>query len=381
MEAILTETVELEKIHQLALDNQLAVVSYRLPQNHEVTTLMQWTNQPLIVEDIPALEGKSGFVFCPFDTDSDLPIRLIQPDLIIRGDILQKPEPQQFTDSKHNTVVQRELIPAQPYQAEKPEYLQQVESVKKHIQTGSLDKLVLSRISRESMPGHFQRTRFFEELSKAYPDAFVFMLYIVDAGLWFGASPEPLLQSNHATVNTVSLAGTRIFKEGNPFSTWGEKELEEQGMVTRYIEDVLQKAGIERFEKAGPYSYKAGKIEHLKTSFTIDATYLRGKLAPLLNALHPTPSVCGLPKREAMEAIKTIEAHNREYYSGFLGPVNMDNQWNIFVNLRSMKAGNDYLAYFLGAGITEGSDAEKEWEETLNKQNTLQSIVNQLKNF
>jgi isochorismate synthase len=103
------------------------------------------------------------------------------------------------------------------------------------------------------------------------------------------------------------------------------------------------------------------------------------KLAEFLDELHPTPSVCGLPKDVSMDVIRNTEKHRREYYSGFLGPVNIDNEWNLYVNLRSMKSLETELEYYLGAGITKGSNAEDEWEETNNKMNTLKTIVESLK--
>jgi hypothetical protein len=85
METIITKTNMLEKVHRLALDNQIAFASYKLPDEHEVITIIQWKTQPERISDISSLEGKSGFVFAPFDLNSENPIRLIQPDLIMKG--------------------------------------------------------------------------------------------------------------------------------------------------------------------------------------------------------------------------------------------------------------------------------------------------------
>lgn len=378
MDTLITENHSLEKIHQLALDNQIAFVSYCLPGQEELTTLIQWKSEPEKLSDITQLQSRSGFVFAPFDLHSKHPLRLIQPDLIIKG--------KEYTETLLHAERSYQPVVVPPddrenkyfYATGREEYMQQVEEVRRIIAGSSLDKLVLSRISTEPKPRHFNPSLFLQKLKESYPDAFVFMLYIADAGLWFGASPEPLLQVKNQRASTVSLAGTRIYRPDNQFSHWGAKELEEQQMVTRYIDDTISGFGIEEIQKHGPESQKAGTVEHLLTRFSFGIQKLQDKIPAFLNALHPTPSVCGLPKEMALEVIKATEKHDREYYTGFLGPVNLYHEWNVFVNLRSMKVVKDQLAYFLGAGITAGSDPANEWEETNYKKNTLFRIMETL---
>ncbi|MFN2396072.1 MAG: chorismate-binding protein, partial [Bacteroidales bacterium] len=179
-------------------------------------------------------------------------------------------------------------------------------------------------------------------------------------------------------ITTVSLAGTRVFETEKADKPWGDKELNEQEIVTDYIESVLRKSGVYRFTKEGPVSQRAGNVEHLKTSFSFEKKLMNENPYSFIQMLHPTPSVCGLPKEMALDVIKRIEKHEREYYTGFLGPVNFENQWHLYVNLRSMKVDKNRFYYYLGAGITSGSDPSGEWEETQNKKNTLQNIVQSL---
>ncbi len=381
METIVTKINMLSKIHQLSLDNQIAFTSYHLPDHAEVVTLIQWKSQPAVIPDILSLKGKSGFVFAPFDFSSDNPIRLIQPDLILKGDKLddidfeidQMLSEKSFYKSKHHSrVIKR------PHAIQGEEYMSQVDELRKMIGESSLDKVVLSRISAENKPKNFSPTRFFQQLRKAYPEAFVFMIYIPGAGLWFGASPEPLMIINDQEITTVSLAGTRVFETEKADKPWGDKELNEQEIVTDYIENVFRKSGVDKFTKEGPVSQRAGNVEHLKTSFSFEKKLMNEDPYPFIQMLHPTPSVCGLPKEMALDVIKRIEKHEREYYTGFLGPVNFENHWHLYVNLRSMKVDENRLYYYLGAGITSGSDPSGEWEETQNKKNTLQNIVQSL---
>jgi isochorismate synthase len=375
MEPIITKVKTLEHFHQIALSNQIAFVTYSLPSSKEITTMVQWKSEPIELSSLMELESKSGFVFSPFDLKSKFPIRLIQPDQIISNNNQLESFISSYLDSKPNP---NPKVESSLYEASQSEYMSQVDALRSIMEKSSLDKLVLSRISIDNKPKDFNPSVFLEELKKNYPDAFVFMLYIADAGLWFGASPEPLLQISNNKVSTVSLAGTRVHKLDKNLSSWGMKELEEQEMVTRYIDDILNDFNIKSFDKQGPLTKQAGAVEHLLTRFSFDLKDLNGKILEFLIAIHPTPSVCGLPKDMAFEVIKSTEKHKREYYTGFLGPFNMNGNFDLFVNLRCMKVEQDKLAYFIGAGITSSSNSEKEWEETISKKSTLMRIIEKL---
>lgn len=377
MEALITEVKSLERFHQIAFSSQIAFVTYSLPNSKEITTLVQQKSEPVVLSSIIELEGKSGFVFSPFDLKSKFPIRLIQPDRIIS----KTSQLESFLSSNFDIRPNLNRIPKDEtslFEATRNEYMSQVDELRRVILKSPLDKLVLSRISIDNKPKDFNPSLFLEELKRSYPDAFTFMLYIADTGLWFGASPEPLLQISNSRASTVSLAGTRVYKPGENFPTWGIKELEEQEMVTRYIDDILKNFNVKSFEKQGPLTKRAGEVEHLLTRFSFDSKYLDGNILEFLIAIHPTPSVCGLPKDMAFEVIKSTEKHDREYYTGFLGPLNINGDYNLFVNLRCMKVEKDKLAYFIGAGITSSSDSEKEWEETISKKSTLMRTIEKL---
>ena len=381
METLSTKSITLQKLHRLALDNAIAFVTYRMPKTSGPVTLLQWESAPLRIHDIKDLKGQSGFVFAPFDHKSVIPIRILKPDLVLEGDTFSAPRNDDSTLDGVNPSDSQNLSLAYTnnYVADKQEFMHQVEKVKSIISGHTISKLVLSRTHRENKPANFDSATFFDALDKAYPEAFVFAIYIPDTGLWFGATPEPLLLIQNNMVSTASLAGTRKADIRGSKQPWGEKELDEQLIVTQYIERLLRKRNIQNIEKKGPYTFGAGSLEHLKTTFRFPATELGEHTEEFPEELHPTPSVCGLPKSASMELIAGIEKHRREYYSGFLGPMNMKGDWNIYVNLRSMKAVGQKLEYYLGAGITQGSDPEKEWEETLNKMNTMKSVVESLK--
>jgi isochorismate synthase len=203
-------------------------------------------------------------------------------------------------------------------------------------------------------------------------------VYLFNAGgkLWMGATPEPLMCSHKNELETVSLAATRRYSAENlNLYNWCKKERDEQNLVTCYIEKALEKFQVKGYSKTGPYTKKAGNLVHLRTDFTLDYNEVNGQLGNLLSELHPTSAVCGLPKNAAMNYLLETEKHNRSYYSGYLGPVNLDERMLLFVNLRCMQVLADKLVLYVGAGITSESVAEDEWDETEIKADTLLSVI------
>ncbi|MAB58387.1 MAG: hypothetical protein CL524_12710 [Aequorivita sp.] len=115
---------------------------------------------------------------------------------------------------------------------------------------------------------------------------------------------------------------------------------------------------------------------HLRTDIT--GILKRGKatLTKIAAALHPTPAVCGRPQKFAKEFILQNEGYNREFYTGFLGPVNENGaSASLMVNLRCMKIENNTARIFVGGGITIGSQPADEWQETQNKMQTMLQVL------
>ena len=97
--------------------------------------------------------------------------------------------------------------------------------------------------------------------------------------------------------------------------------------------------------------------------------------------MHPTPAVCGWPAAEALDLIRVTEEYPRSFYSGYLGPVNMERKTSLFVNLRCMQVGEQEAALYAGGGITINSVPEAEWEETTIKSRTLLAEIEKIQNL
>jgi isochorismate synthase len=262
---------------------------------------------------------------------------------------------------------------------DKHEYINLINTSIEKIKAGDFEKVVLSRV--KSVEGNFIpfMQDIFEHLCSKYPHAFVY-LFKVAGECWTGATPEPFIGSENRILKTVSLAGTRPYREEDrDIAHWNRKELQEQNYVTLHIEKILNDFHIKQYTKTGPYVARAGNLLHLRTDFEFSLESAGINLPSLIHALHPTPAVCGMSTGNALDFIKKSEKHKREYYTGFLGPLGLADQLNLFVNLRCMKVYNNRLVLYIGGGITADSVAEEEWEETEIKAETVMSVLKKLR--
>ncbi|MCG8607014.1 chorismate-binding protein [bacterium] len=242
------------------------------------------------------------------------------------------------------------------------------------IRTNKKKKIVISRAVQSKLGPGFAPVRLFQDLCKAYPNAFVSLVAIPDFGTWIGATPELLLQAKGNRLRTIALAGTQPLISQ---PVWNRKELEEQAIVSDFIRECFSQQGMHDYREHGPETMQIGELLHLRTEFNMDlgTGHAQGFTSEFLRRLHPTPAVGGVPKESALEFIRQTEIHDREFYSGFLGPVNLDGASHLFVNLRCLQLLKSSAILYAGSGITFDSVAEQECLETELKLNALSMIL------
>jgi len=190
-------------------------------------------------------------------------------------------------------------------------------------------------------------------------------------GVFLGASPERLFALNGDKLTTESLAGTRprgrTDREDRKLADAlleSEKERREHDIVREFIASRLN-ALCAAHETDQPAVRKLATVQHLYT--TLRGT-LRHGVGPdeVLDALHPTPAVCGDPRDVAGELIRRLEATPRGYYAGAIGWVDAGRA-EMAVAIRCGLVKGKRAIVFAGAGIVAGSDPDAEWDETENK--------------
>jgi isochorismate synthase len=142
--------------------------------------------------------------------------------------------------------------------------------------------------------------------------------------------------------------------------------------------DCFKKIRLRDFKEKGPRTIVAGDLLHLKTEFEVNMkeTNFPELGTVMLELLHPTSAVAGMPKAPALAFLQKNEGFDRSFYSGFLGPIQVEDKSSLFVNLRCMQVLKNEAILYAGAGVTEDSNPEKELEETGLKFNTILNILN-----
>jgi isochorismate synthase len=345
---------------QNAYSINLPFVVYRKPNESLVSAMVQNNNELFELKNF----NETGFVFAPF---SKLETKIVFPishSTLFSIDISNIKE---LEISYKNTEFQ-EFI---KNENEKKHHISLVSKAIDCIQKNEAKKIVVSR--KEVLK--FDRFNVFEVYKKMlqrYQNAFVYLWYHPKVGCWMGASPEKLIHCSDDKFETMALAGTQAFDD-KVAVVWNEKEKIEQQFVTDYILKIIKKH-VKSIVHTKPYTVKAGNLLHLRTD--ISGTLLPNKnLESLINNLHPTPAVCGLPKEVATSFILKNEGYHRSFYSGYLGTLNVNNESNLFVNLRCMEIKENTLSIYIGGGITASSNPKNEWEETVNKAQVMKSVL------
>lgn len=291
-------------------------------------------------------EGKTEFLMAPWEGS------LEAEPLILRGRVEEKPLKSDKTAlSGFDFSVQGGT--------KKDDHISLITVAKEAISRGEFSKVVLSR-TLDIHTGEIDLEAIVQAHAALHPNSFSWAVCHPHVGVWFGSTPEILLQGEDSTFCTVSLAGTRILGSGE--SNWHEKDRLEQQIVTDGMLESLARCGAQRLTVSDVATVQVGDLEHLRSEVQFEASCA---VKDLVSALHPTPAVGGYPRKKALDFIAREEPHDRQHYTGLVGlRENGGIQTSLYVNLRCARYENGVTTAFAGGGITAGSNPESEWDET-----------------
>lgn len=355
----------LYSIDQLINKKQLFAI-YKMPQNESWHFVMQKEGDPQFFTDLMQLNGEEGFVIAPFRVSEHTPIVLLRPDsrkLPTREELEKIP----FRNTEEEDHL-AESIDTLMYD----KYASCFSVFMKPLRDGVMPKLVLSRHRVQKRRRNDSVAKAFQRACHKYPNGYVYLVYTPQTGLWMGSTPEVILDGSQDQWHTVALAGTQSYEEGVE-PQWDQKNRREQELVVHYVKEQLAKFGVDP-KITGPMNIKAGQVVHRVSHFNF-ALKDKSRLGDLLKLLHPTPAVCGLPKKQAYQYILDHENHDRKYYSGFIGELNPNGNTFLFVNLRCMQISSQTYTLYAGGGLLPSSLLEEEWKETENKMQTMGAVL------
>ena len=230
----------LSRLQTVCLKQNIPFVSYRLPLQTEIITLVQHHSIPEKLDSLQNIDKRTGFVVAPFFETKGHRAYFLEPDCVY------------FSNEIEDIYIKKLSENNRFLHLEKPsdtgikttsstEFIGNVNLAVKAMKDSEFNKVVLSKVRVEKQNDNFSTPEFFLKLCEKYPHAFVYLIQLPEVGCWMGATPEPLLVIENEKVKTVSLAGTQLATNNSDIKSyqWSSKEIEEQGIVTNFVEELL----------------------------------------------------------------------------------------------------------------------------------------------
>ncbi|MBD1367514.1 anthranilate synthase component I family protein [Mucilaginibacter sp. ZT4R22] len=258
------------------------------------------------------------------------------------------------------------------------EFIAIVEKMKTHIYRGDVFQIVPSRaFSRKFLGDEFNVYRALRSIN---PSPYLFYFDFGDFRI-FGSSPEAQITIKNRVASIFPIAGT--FKRSGDDEKDAEiarqleadpKESAEHVMLVDLARNDLsrhcEQVSVKAFKEVQYYSHLIHLVSHVS-----------GKLKPGVSSFKivadtfPAGTLSGAPKYRAMEIIDENEKSKRSFYSGAIGYLGFNGDFNHAIMIRSFLSKNNTLHYQAGAGIVAGSIAESELKEVDNKIAALRKAI------
>ncbi|MFE8698151.1 isochorismate synthase MenF [Cytobacillus sp. FJAT-53684] len=249
------------------------------------------------------------------------------------------------------------------------EWKETVSAITNELKKGPLKKVVLARETRLLFNKFIQTEQVLENLLKLQRESFVFA-FESNGDCFIGASPERLVKKSGTSFLTTCLAGSIARgKTEEEDQLLGKtlladpKNLIEHQYVVQMIKEAMGTVCEEVTLPKKTQLLKMRDIQHLYTP-VIGKAKKDTSLLLLVDRLHPTPALGGLPKEQAVEKIREVEDLDRGFYGAPLGWVDYQRNGEFAVSIRSGLIQGDEVSIFAGCGVVEDSNPDSEYIET-----------------
>ncbi|MFT8949953.1 MAG: isochorismate synthase [Liquorilactobacillus hordei] len=246
------------------------------------------------------------------------------------------------------------------------------------IRETNLKKVVLARNLKIKLTHEPDFCLLWQRLQSTQPNTYHILLKKRKL-IFLSATPERFAKFGAAYFETAAVAGT-IRRGITPVEDnqlgktllADKKNRSEQQFVVSDISNSLKQVGLVVNHPAIPTLLKNKNVQHLFTPIKGTGRY---DLFSLLNILHPTPALGGLPRQDALIQINNIEPFTRGLFGAPIGHISFDGTGELAVGIRSGIINGTTSFLFAGAGIVADSVAKKEVAETRMKFNPILNIL------
>ena len=226
---------------------------------------------------------------------------------------------------------------------------------------GELHKLVLAVRQSMDLDAPFDPLPLLQRLRRQQSGSCRFLWQRSSHDAFFGASPERLLSLRGGWLRSDALAGTAGRGDDGQQLLRSDKDRREHELVVETITEQLRRSGLAPHRRRLPQLARHGRLTHLHTPITAEVHNI--PVLSLADQLHPTPAVAGLPRREAMAWLRSLEPFERGSYAAPIGWIDSAGDAELRVAIRCGHARGNQLDLTAGAGLVRGSIAERELQE------------------
>ncbi|OLS19435.1 MAG: Salicylate biosynthesis isochorismate synthase [Candidatus Heimdallarchaeota archaeon LC_2] len=247
------------------------------------------------------------------------------------------------------------------------QWKENISKIKILIENSSLEKLVLANSKILQLSKSINIGNCLDYLLKNYSEAYIFALEIEESNIFISATPELLVHKSNGKLISDAIAGSRPRGIGYDEDLKLENDLllskkdrKEHKFVVEQIIKKLTDAGLQKIKTNEPYVVKLKNIQHLKAEINADCDK---SLPELIQILHPTAAVGGVPSEQALHNIIILENMDRGWYASPVGWITCEDSGKFVVAIRSALVKDLKVVLYAGAGIVSDSDADAEWKE------------------
>ena len=250
-------------------------------------------------------------------------------------------------------------------------------------ESGSMEKIMLARQTILEFSSSFSPLLFL--LRYPYPQNAIHRFYFEPAEhhAFFSFTPERLYLRDGNMLLTEALAGTcskEAFNGSDHHASEtllnSEKDIREHNFVREMIYQELLKICSDIDMEEEIQVLQLNRLAHLYTRCKAKLKPEFQSDSPVLQLLHPTPAVGGVPKKPALRHIMDLEPFSRGWYAAPVGWVSRDAA-EFSVAIRSALVNGPFAYLYSGAGLVKGSDPVSEWEEVDQKIGDILAITRQ----
>ena len=368
--------------------NNLSFPSLQAMQAHR-DQVKNWLFGHLAYDLINNIEGSPSK---HMDAIGFADINFFEPEYIIRFNneemVIIADDPREVHRQVMSTPATRKVARAAPlsihHRIAKEEYLAIIQQLQQHILRGDCYEINFCQ-EFYATNATIDPLHVYHQLSSVSPNPFS-ALYRVNDQWLICASPERFLRKEGSRIISQPIKGTAKRIPGNPQEDEKRKEAlgnsrkdrSENVMVVDLMRNDLAKVckegSVHVDELYGIYSFPQvhQMISTISGELRDDVTF-----TDIIKATFPMGSMTGAPKKRVMELIEQYEKTKRGIFSGALGYLSPEDDFDFNVVIRSImfNAATGYLSFQAGSGITFYSDPLQEWEECMLKAGAMQSIL------